>query len=88
MATKVSVTCKGSDPHIIDYEISAGADGKLGTGTHDFSVGSNRSMVQYLTVKRFAAGSITIKAVTGDIEVEVDSPKGKKVKKGSSLSLS
>ena len=51
-------------------------------------MGVDQSMVQYLTVKRLAPGSITIKAVTGDIEVDVDSPKGKRVKKGSNLSLS
>ena len=88
MATKVTVSVKGSGSHIVDCEISGGADFKLGTGSRDVSIGADGSIVQFLTVVRLAPGVVSIKADTGDVVISVDGAKDKSVKKGKSLSLS
>ena len=87
MATKIKVEAKGRDHHIVHCEINAGAEGSLGTGSHEFSIGEHDSVIYYLTMNRLASGTIKVLAETGDVYVEVDGGHAKHVRKGSSVSI-
>ena len=81
--TKVKVHAKGKDHHIIHCEVNGGVEGNLGTGTHEFTIGEQQSMVQYLTIKRLSAGEVKVLAETGDCYIDVDGSKAPKhIKKG------
>ena len=88
MATKVRVTVSGSGSEIVHCEVSGGSSGEYGSGSHDFEIGQVQSMVCFLTVKRLAEGKVKILPVTGDVNIEIDSGKAKRVKKGGGVSLS
>lgn len=68
-------------------EINGGVSGEMGHGTHEFTIGQQGAMVQYLSIKRLHAGNITVLAETGDVYVEVDGGTAKHVKKGHQLNL-
>lgn len=87
MATKVRV--EGSKGHgkFMHLEVNGGASGELGDGHHDFTIGQQGALVQYLSIRRLHPGNIKVTAETGDVYVEVDGGNAKHLKKGRSLSL-
>lgn len=87
MATQVKVKGSGGKGKFMHLEVSGGVSGQMGDGTHEFSIGVENNIVQYLTIRREGPGKIEVMAETGDILVEVENMKPKHVKKGKSFAL-
>lgn len=88
MAAKVSVIIANGAGNVVECEVSGGAYHEAGNGTHDYTVGTQGAMVSFLTIKRLAAGDITIRSALGKLAVEIDGGKAKSVKSGSKIKLS
>lgn len=71
-------------------EVSGGSESTVSNGSREFGVGASGSMVSMLTVRRESPGTISIKAVSGKLAVELDgnhkSPK--KLSAGKTLKFS
>ena len=88
MSTKIKVHGAAGHGKFMHLEVNGGASGEMGDGTHEFTIGQQESLVQYLAIRRLGTGKIQVLAETGDIYVEVDGGKSKHIRKGKVLTLS
>lgn len=88
MATEIKVEIAKGQGEVAHLEINGGQSGKMSNGHHEFTIGQQGAMVQYLTIQRLSAGDIKVLAETGDVYVEVDGGDAKRVKKGGRFSVS
>ena len=87
MSTKVKVHGEKGTGRFMYLEVSGGQSGEMGDGTHEFSIGADGAMIQFLTIRRLHKGTIKVLAETGDIQIEVDGGKVKSIKKGKIFSV-
>ena len=88
MAIKVRVTVKGKGKNLVNCEINGGTNYDYDAGSHEFTIGQQQSMITFLTVKRLDTCNVKISPLSGDVSVDIDSDNTKRIKKGSSISLS
>ena len=88
MAVKVKVAGTKGSGKFMHLEVNGGSSGELGDGSHEFTIGLQGAVVQYLTIRRLGKGNIKVIAETGDIFLEVDNGNPKHIKKGGSFTLS
>ena len=87
MATKVKVHIDKAHGKVAHLEVNGGASGSMGNGTHEFTIGQQGAVVQYLTIRREGHGTIKVLAETGDVYVEIDGGNPKHIRKGKVLTL-
>ena len=66
-------------------EVSGGESSDLRCGEYNFTIGATEAVVSFLTIRRIAPAEITLTAVQGKLDVEVDNGRAKKVATGKSL---
>ena len=87
MAAVVKVEATKGTGGVIYCEVSGGESSERVCGTYEFKIGTIKSMICFLTVRRLAPCNIKLTAVSGNLVVEIDG-KDKKVSRGNSVELS